>query len=304
MTEGRGHSDIRRGDAIDRWLPPGWRPFARLARLDRPIGTWLLLLPCWWGVALAAERWPDPGLLLLFALGALIMRGAGCTYNDIVDRDIDALVERTRSRPLPSGQVSLNAALVFLVLQLLAALILLLLLDSAAIRLGIASLVLVGAYPFMKRLTWWPQAFLGLTFNWGALMGWAAATGELDWPAILLYCGGIAWTIGYDTIYALQDVEDDALVGVRSTARLFGASSPVWIARFYGAAILLFAAAGWSAGLAWPFTIALLAGALQLFTQLRGLAIDDPADCLARFRSNRWFGWILFAGILAGRLAA
>jgi len=299
-----GFTDIHRGDAIDRWLPARLRPFARLARVDRPIGTWLLLFPCWWGVALAAERWPDPRLMLLFAVGALIMRGAGCTYNDIVDRDIDALVERTRSRPLPSGQVSLGAAIAFLVLELVAGLAVLLALNGTAIWLGIASLALVLTYPFMKRVTWWPQVFLGLTFNWGALMGWVAVTGTLDLPPLLLYLGAVLWTVGYDTIYAHQDAEDDALVGVRSTARLFGDRSPVWIARFYGAAILLLAAAGWSAGLAWPFTVALLAGAVQLFTQVRGLDVHRPEDCLRRFRSNRWFGWILLAGIVAGRLGS
>jgi 4-hydroxybenzoate polyprenyltransferase len=297
-----GFTDIRRGDWIDRLAPPALRPYARLARLDRPIGTWLLLLPCWWGLALASPGWPDPALLLAFAAGALVMRGAGCTFNDIVDREFDAQVERTRARPLPSGAVSLKGAVLFLALQLAVGLAILLAFDGFTILLGIASLALVFTYPFMKRITWWPQAFLGLTFNWGALMGWSAATGGLDAPALLLYAGAVAWTVGYDTIYAHQDKEDDALIGVRSTARLFGAASGRWIALFYALAVAGFAAAGGAAGLTWPYWLALAAVGLQLAWQVSGLRIDDPADCLMRFRSNRWIGWMLFAGIVAGQL--
>ncbi|MDF2763715.1 MAG: ubiA [Rhodospirillales bacterium] len=297
-----GFTDIRRGDWIDRFAPPALKPYLRLARLDRSIGTWLLLFPCWWGLALASPGWPDPALLLAFAVGALVMRGAGCTFNDIVDRDFDAQVERTRARPLPSGAVSLQGARIFLALQLAIGLAILLAFNRFTIALGIASLALVFTYPFMKRITWWPQAFLGLTFNWGALMGWSAATGGIGAPALLLYAGAVAWTVGYDTIYAHQDKEDDALIGVRSTARLFGESSRRWIALFYALALLGFGAAGAAAGLAWPYWIALAAAGLQLAWQVRGLNIHDPADCLMRFRSNRWIGWILFAGIVAAQL--
>jgi 4-hydroxybenzoate polyprenyltransferase len=298
-----GFTDIRSGGWVDRIAPAALRPYLKLARLDRPIGTWLLLFPCWWGLALASQGWPDPAPALAFAVGALVMRGAGCTFNDIVDRDIDARVERTRARPLPSGAVSLRSAIAFLVLQLLVAFAILLTFNRFTVALGIASLALVFTYPFMKRITWWPQAFLGLTFNWGALMGWSAATGGLGLPPLLLYAGAIAWTIGYDTIYAHQDKEDDALIGVRSTARLFAESSRFWIALFYALALAGIAAAGAAAGLGWPFWLALLGGGLQLGWQVKGLRIDDPSDCLARFRSNRWIGWILLAGILAARLA-
>jgi 4-hydroxybenzoate polyprenyltransferase len=297
-----GFTDIRSG-WVDRIAPAALRPYLKLARLDRPIGTWLLLFPCWWGLALASQGWPDPRDALGFAVGALAMRGAGCTFNDIVDRDFDARVERTRARPLPSGAISLSGAIAFLVLQLLAGFAILLTFNRFTVALGIASLALVFTYPFMKRITWWPQAFLGLTFNWGALMGWSAATGGLDPPPLLLYAGAIAWTIGYDTIYAHQDKEDDALIGVRSTARLFGESSRFWIALFYGLALAGFAAAGAAASLGWPFWLALLGAGLHLGWQVKGLRIDDPSDCLARFRSNRWIGWVLLAGILAARLA-
>jgi 4-hydroxybenzoate polyprenyltransferase len=297
-----GFTDIRSG-WVDRIAPAALRPYLKLARLDRPIGTWLLLFPCWWGLAMASQGWPDPAPALAFALGALVMRGAGCTFNDIVDRDFDARVERTRARPLPSGAVSLRGAIAFLVLQLLVAFAILLTFNRFTVALGIASLALVFTYPFMKRITWWPQAFLGLTFNWGALMGWSAATGGLDLPPLLLYAGAIAWTIGYDTIYAHQDKEDDALIGVRSTARLFAESSRSWIALFYALALAGFAAAGAAAGLGWTFWLALLGAGLQLGWQVKGLRIEDPSDCLARFRSNRWIGWILLAGILAARLA-
>ncbi len=305
MSEGAaGFTDIRRGGWIDRLAPAALRPYLRLARLDRPIGTWLLLFPCWWGLALASPGWPDGAMLAAFAAGALVMRGAGCTYNDIVDRDIDARVERTRARPLPSGAVGVSGAFFFLALQLLAGLAILLTFNRATILLGIASLALVFTYPFMKRVTWWPQIFLGLTFNWGALMGWTAETGSLGAPALLLYAGALAWTIGYDTIVAHEDAEDDALVGVRSTARLFGRSSRRWIAFFYASAVIGFAAAGAAAGLGWPYWLALAGAGLQLGWQVRGLDIADPADCLMRFRSNRWIGWLLLIGVVASRLAS
>ncbi|MGD9744590.1 MAG: 4-hydroxybenzoate octaprenyltransferase, partial [Dongiaceae bacterium] len=247
---------------------------------------------------------PDPVLLLLFALGAILMRGAGCTYNDIVDRDFDARVERTRSRPLPSGEVTLAGAVVFLGLQLLLALLVLLQLASLAIWLGLGSLLLVAAYPFMKRVTWWPQAFLGLTFNWSALVGWAAATGRLELPAFLLYGGGIAWTLVYDTVYAHQDKEDDALIGVRSTALRFGGDTRRWLFLFAAITLLLWAAALGAAGAGWPAYLALLLVALHLGWQAQMTDFSSAADCLAKFRSNRWLGWILFLGILLAGLLA
>jgi 4-hydroxybenzoate polyprenyltransferase len=295
-------SDIGSGNWIDRWLPAPARPYARLMRLDRPIGTWLLLFPCWWGLALATpvdgrNAWPSA---LLFALGALIMRGAGCTYNDILDRDFDARVARTALRPIPGGQVSVPAAIVFLGAQLLIGLGILLQFNGFTVWLGIASLLLVFAYPLMKRVTYWPQAFLGLTFNWGALMGWAAAYGSLDRSALLLYAGGVAWTLHYDTIYAHQDKEDDALIGVKSTALKFGAATKPWLWLFSAAAVLLFGLALATAQFGWPAWIGLAAVALHLAWQVRAVDLGDPADCLAKFRANRWIGWMLLAGILAG----
>ncbi len=282
---------------------PGFvRPYLRLARIDRPIGTWLLLIPCWWSLSLAASagnRLPDPRLILLFALGALIMRGAGCTYNDIVDRDIDGRVARTARRPIPSGQVSLVRAIAFLAALLALGLAVLLQLNDFAVLIGLASMALVLAYPFMKRVTYWPQAWLGLTFNWGALLGWAAATGGLGAPALWLYGAGIAWTLGYDTIYAHQDKEDDALVGVKSTALKLGARTKPWLVVFFGLAVAGFGAAGWAAGLSWPFYLGLAGVAAQFAWQVASLDIDDPAGCLTRFKSNRYAGWLLLTGILA-----
>jgi 4-hydroxybenzoate polyprenyltransferase len=297
----RSASDIPRTGLLARLLPPAALPYARLMRADRPIGTWLLLFPCWWGIALATPGRPSAWLLALFALGAFVMRGAGCTYNDIVDRDFDGRVARTADRPIPSGAVSVRGALVFLAAQLLAGLAILLTFDATTIALGVASLILVFTYPLMKRVTWWPQFFLGLAFNWGALMGWSAVTGGLALAPLLLYAGGIAWTLGYDTIYAHQDREDDALVGIKSSARRLGARTRVALAAFYGLAVLLFAAAGFQAGLGWPFWIALAAAAAQLAWQAARLDIDQPADCLAKFRSNRFVGWLVLAGIVAGQ---
>jgi 4-hydroxybenzoate polyprenyltransferase len=297
----RSASDIPRTGLLARLLPPAALPYARLMRADRPIGTWLLLFPCWWGIALATPGRPSAWLLALFALGAFVMRGAGCTYNDIVDRDFDGRVARTADRPIPSGAVSVRGALVFLAAQLLAGLAILLAFDATTIALGVASLILVFTYPLMKRVTWWPQFFLGLAFNWGALMGWSAVTGGLSAAPLLLYAGGIAWTLGYDTIYAHQDREDDALVGIKSSARRLGARTRVALAAFYGLAVLLFAAAGFQAGLGWPFWIALAAAAAQLAWQAARLDIDQPADCLAKFRSNRFVGWLVLAGIVAGQ---
>ena len=296
-------SDIHQSDWVKRWLPAPVRPYARLARLDRPIGTWLLLFPSWWGIALASQRWPDPLLLVLFAIGALAMRGAGCTLNDIADRDYDARVARTRLRPLPSGAVSVRQAVVFLLLQLTIGAAVLLCLNLTTILLGAAVLVLIGTYPFMKRVTYWPQVFLGLNFNWGALIGWTAVAGALAWPPLLLYVGGVFWTVGYDTIYAHQDKEDDIRIGVKSSAIALGVHTRPWLFAFYGAALLMWGAAGYAAGLGAIFWIGLAAAAAQLAWQAARVATDDPADCLCKFRSNRAVGWLLLAGILAGHFA-
>jgi 4-hydroxybenzoate polyprenyltransferase len=292
-------------DAIGNWVDnraPVWaRPYLRLARADRPIGSWLLLLPCWWSAALAAGAaglpGPNPWHLILFAVGAVAMRGAGCTWNDLVDRDIDALVERTRSRPIPSGQVSPLAAAVFLVAQALVGFAVLCAFNPFAIATGIASLAIVAIYPFMKRVTWWPQVALGLAFSWGALMGWAAAFGRLDPAAVTLYAGSIAWVIGYDTIYAHQDRDDDALIGIKSTARLFGARTRPALAAFYCLAVALIGLAGFLAGAGGIFAIGLAAFAAHLAWQIHRLEIADSANCLRLFKSNRDAGLILFAGI-------
>jgi 4-hydroxybenzoate polyprenyltransferase len=296
-------SDIHRNDWVERWLPAASRPYARLARLDRPIGTWLLLFPGWWGIALAADRWPDSRLLVLFAAGAIAMRGAGCTLNDIVDRDYDGEVARTRLRPLPSGAVSVRQAVVFLLLQLMIGAAILFSLNRVTVLLGAAVLGLIGTYPFMKRVTYWPQVFLGLNFNWGALIGWTAVTGALAWPPLLLYVGGVFWTVGYDTIYAHQDKEDDIRIGVKSSAIALGVHTRPWLFAFYGAALLMWGAAGYAAGLGAIFWIGLAAGAAQLAWQAARVATDDPADCLCKFRSNRAVGWLVLAGIVAGHFA-
>jgi 4-hydroxybenzoate polyprenyltransferase len=296
-------SDIRGGDWVERLLPRPLRPYARLARLDRPIGTWLLLFPGWWGIALAARRWPDPALIALFAAGAVAMRGAGCTLNDIADRHYDARVARTRLRPLPSGAVSVPQALVFLLLQSAVGAAVLSTLNRASVALGLAVIGLIGTYPFMKRVTYWPQLFLGLNFNWGALLGWSAVTGGLALPPLLLYLGGVFWTIGYDTIYAHQDKEDDRRIGVKSSALALGRRTRPWLFAFYAAAVLLWGGAGLAAGLAPLFWVGLLAAVLQLAWQAARVDIDDPADCLRKFRSSRLVGWLVLAGIVGGHLA-
>jgi 4-hydroxybenzoate polyprenyltransferase len=287
---------------VEQYLPAPIRPYARLARLDRPIGTWLLLFPGWWGIALASREWPDPALLLLFALGAAVMRGAGCTLNDIADRHYDAQVMRTRLRPLPSGAVGIPQAVGFLLLQAAIGAAVLFSLNRASIILGLAVLVLIASYPFMKRLTYWPQIFLGLNFNWGALLGWTAVTGRIAWPALLLYLGGIFWTIGYDTIYAHQDKEDDRLIGVKSSALALGQRTRPWLFVFYAAALLLWGAAGIAAGSAAPFWAGLALAAVPLLWQAARVDIDDPADCLQKFRENRLVGWLLLAGIVGGSM--
>jgi len=292
-------------DATGNWvdtIAPVWaRPYLRLARLDRPIGSWLLLLPCWWSAALAAvaagAKAPNLAHIVLFFVGAFAMRGAGCTYNDIVDRDLDAAVERTASRPIPSGQVTVAQAAGFLVLQALLGFAVLIAFNRFTIALGIASLLIVAVYPFMKRITYWPQIVLGLAFSWGALMGWAGAFGRLDAPALLLYAGSISWVIGYDTVYAHQDREDDALIGIKSTALLFGKRTKPMLALFYGAAVILIGAAGLTAGAGLLFALGLLAFAGHLSWQIVRLDIADPDNCLAVFKSDRDAGLILFAGL-------
>jgi 4-hydroxybenzoate polyprenyltransferase len=295
-------TDIRAGDWADRYAPPAFRPYIRLARLDRPIGTWLLLFPGWWGIALAAQGWPDWRLLALFGIGAVAMRGAGCTLNDIADREFDGRVARTRTRPIPSGAVSIRQAVLFMAGLLAIGAAVLLSLTPLAILLGLAVLLLIGTYPFMKRITYWPQFFLGLNFNWGALMGWAAVTGRLDMPALLLYLGGIAWTLGYDTIYAHQDKEDDVLIGVKSSALALGARTRPFLFAFYAVAASFWAAAGAAAGLAWPFWLGWAVTLAQLFWQAARVDTGDPQDCLRKFKSNRIAGWALLLGIVAARV--
>jgi len=295
-------SDIPTGNWIDRRAPRGLRPYLRLARLDRPIGTWLLLFPCWWGLALAAPAWSDWPLFALFAVGAMVMRGAGCTLNDIVDRDFDARVARTANRPIPSGAVSVPRAFAFLAVLLLAGLAVLVHFNPFTIVLGAGSLAIVAVYPFMKRFTNWPQAVLGLAFNWGALLGWTAVKGELGAPALLLYAAGISWTLGYDTIYAHQDKEDDALLGLKSTALKLGAATRPWLFVFYGASIVLIALAGRQAGLGWPFYAILALAAGQVAWQAATVDMEAPTDCLAKFKSNRHFGWLVLGAMLAGQV--
>ena len=313
MPYSQDPNDIPDRSWITRLLPRPARAYARLMRLDRPIGTWLLLLPGWWSIALAGFGLPKfDGKLefdrfwnhdeikfgLLFLIGAVVMRGAGCTYNDIIDRDIDAKVARTRTRPLASGEISLRAAWIFLGLQLAIGLLVLLQLRLFAVYLGAGSLALVFTYPFMKRLTYWPQVWLGLTFNWGALMGWAAMRGHLDRPSLLLYASGFFWTLGYDTIYAHQDKEDDALVGVKSSALALGDKTRSFVAASYLATMLIFLLALRPVPLGWPTRIVLIAAAAQLAWQVITLDTDNPANCLKRFRSNRDFGLLILAAIL------
>jgi len=297
-------ADIVEQNPILRLSPAAARPYLKLMRLDRPIGTWLLLLPCWWSTALAdTGDWPDWWLMLLFGIGAIVMRGAGCTYNDIVDRDFDARVARTATRPIPSGQINVAQAVVFMVCLMLAGLAILLQFNMTAIWLGVLSLTLVFTYPLMKRVTYWPQVVLGLAFNWGALMGWAAVRGALDPAAFVLYAAGILWTLGYDTIYAHQDKEDDALIGIKSTALKLGPRTRPWLFMFYGGSAVLIAVAGALAGLGWPFWLVWIAGLGHLGWQAAKVDIDNPADCLAKFRSNRDYGLLLLVGIVAGQLA-
>ncbi|MBV9990993.1 MAG: 4-hydroxybenzoate octaprenyltransferase [Alphaproteobacteria bacterium] len=303
---------LKPADAVARdWVervPPRAQPYLRLMRLDRPIGTWLLFWPCAFGLLLGATEGDRPfntlrdlWLLILFGLGSVVMRGAGCTYNDIVDRDFDARVARTRGRPIPSGAIGLRDAWLFLGLQCAVGLLILLQLNLLSIELGVGSLLLIAAYPFMKRVTWWPQAWLGLTFNWGALIGFAAQTGTIDIGDGMLYAGLFFWTLGYDTIYAHQDRDDDALIGVRSTARLLGERSAKWILGFYAAAFTLILASGFTEHAGWPFAFVMLAAGAHLLWQVKSLNVADPEKCLKLFRANRDAGALIgLAFLLAG----
>jgi len=294
--------DAVRGHWLDTLAPRWLRPYGRLARWDRPIGWWLLLLPAWWATALAAvaagDPYPNPAHLALFLIGAVAMRGAGCTWNDFIDRDYDARVERTRSRPIASGEVSVREAAAFAVLQSLVGLAVLLQFNAYTVLLGMASLLVVALYPFAKRVTMWPQFVLGLAFSWGALVGWSARFGSLDAVALLLYGAAIAWTIGYDTIYAHQDARDDAIVGVKSTARLFGRRTRPIIALFYVLAVVLLGLAFLRAGAGLPAWLGLAAGAAHLAWQVTTLERSDPGNCLARFRANRTTGLLVFLGLV------
>ena len=301
MSERSGRVADATGNWVDSLAPSFSRPYLRLARLDRPIGSWLLLMPCWWSAGLAgmhSGHVPSPWHIVLFFIGAFAMRGAGCTWNDLVDRNLDGLVERTRSRPIPSGQVTIAQATVFMLAQALVGLLVLIQFNRFTVLTGLASLLVVVIYPFMKRITHWPQIFLGLAFSWGALMGWPAAFGRLDWPALVLYAGSICWVIGYDTIYAHQDREDDLLIGVKSTALLFGERTPSMLAGFYACAVVLIAAAGFMADGGMIFAAGLIAFGAHLAWQVTRLDIDDPAHCLMLFKSNRDAGLILFGAML------
>lgn len=296
------HTDIPAAGWIGRFLPRPLRPYARLMRLDRPIGFWLLLIPGWWSITLAGRGEPNTTLMILFLAGAVLMRGAGCTLNDIVDRDYDAKVARTRTRPIPAGEIGVRAAFVFLAVQLAGGLAILLQFNWYAIAAGASSLILIAIYPFMKRITYWPQAWLGLTFNWGALLGWAAARGTIETDALLLYAGCFFWTLGYDTIYAHQDKDDDALIGVKSSALALGHATRPFVAACYALAFGLILAASWPLmGGPWPKAIMTLA-ALHLVWQVATLDIDRPLNCLTRFKGNRDFGLLVLAALLANTL--
>src|SRR5579864_534632 len=320
--------DAARDNWVDRRAPEALRPWLKLGRFDRPIGIWLLLLPGWQGIALAAaieRRWPSPWLIVAFALGAALMRAAGCAYNDIVDRDIDSQVARTANRPVASGRISVRRAWLFVAACLVLSLATLLTFNPLAVLTGAASLPLIAAYPFMKRITWWPQAWLGLTFNWGIPLGFAAAASDLpaawrliglafqrhpplaanwtvsiDWPALLLYVAAVFWTLGYDTIYAVQDLEDDALVGVRSSARRLGEAAGTGVLIAYSLAVALVFLAGWLARLGPLFGLGALAYGAHLLRQPFALKLDEPARALRLFKSNRDAGFILLAALAAG----
>ena len=294
--------DAVSGNWVDRYAPKYIRPYAQLARWDRPIGWWLLLWPCWWSVALATNSLeqisPNLWYLILFLIGSIAMRGAGCTYNDIVDRNIDTQVERTKLRPIPSGQISTFRAIIFLVFQALVGFFVLVQFNLYTVVLGLCSLLVVAIYPFMKRITHWPQLVLGLAFSWGALVGWTAVVGSLNISALLLYFAAVFWTIGYDTIYAQQDKEDDSLIGIKSTALLFGDKTKFALAIFYSGCVILLATSFLLVGSGYLAFIGLLVGSLHLGWQIANLNIEDSSNCLRLFRSNRDFGWIIFVGLV------
>ncbi len=314
-------ADAPSNNWVYRILPVSLWPYAQLARWDRPIGWQLLLWPCWWSLALAfnvgfAANYSDPDLLTgppnilfivtielaLFMIGAIAMRGAGCTYNDLVDKDIDAKVARTASRPIPSGRITSGQAKLFMVAQALVGALVLYSFNWFSVWLGLASLIIVAIYPFAKRVSNWPQLVLGLAFSWGALMGWATVFGDLSWPPLLLYAGSTLWVIGYDTLYAHQDKEDDVLVGVGSTARLFGEKTKLALVLLYGATLVLFFVGFQMARISWPAFAGLAIGAAHMGWQIKVLDIDDGDQCLKLFKSNNHFGWIVFAGLLASMM--
>ncbi len=299
-----GFTDIDLQHWSLRYLRPWMRPYGRLARWDRPIGIWLLMFPCWWSVALASARdWANMiGWMAIFAVGAIAMRGAGCTWNDIVDRKVDAGVERTRNRPLPAGEVKLLEALIWMALQAAVGAAILFKLNKFAGGIALSSLLLVAIYPTMKRLTSWPQVVLGLAFNWGALVGYASLTGTLSWATVALYAGGVAWTMVYDTIYAMQDERDDAVIGVRSTARRFANAPRRWLSLFAGLAVVLWAAAGGLAPLGVLYFAGLALVAADFAWQIATLKPGDQADCLKKFKGNALVGWLLLAAIILGHL--
>lgn len=295
-------ADAPRGNWVDTWAPQSWRPYLRLARADRPIGTWLLLFPCWWSLALASvadgRRYPSFWWLALLAIGAFAMRAAGCAYNDLVDRDIDARVARTRSRPIPSGQITPVQAVWFIIMLGLVGLAVLVQFNTFTIWLAISSLALVLIYPFMKRFTNWPQLVLGLAFNWGALVGWAIVMRDIHLPAVLLYAGAVLWTLGYDTIYGHQDKEDDLMLGLKSTALHFGDSTSAWVGSFYLGAMVLWSAAAFLAGAHLITFVGLVLVGLHFAWQVATLDINDAENCLKRFRSNRDAGLVLVGAMV------
>lgn len=309
-------ADAKAGNWVDRYAPTALKPYLKLGRFDRPIGYWLLLWPCWWSLALASREqptgwqfsvaggngWPDPLLLLLFYIGAISMRAVGCTYNDIVDRDIDALVKRTALRPLASGQISLPQSIFFMVIMALIGLAVLLTFNGFAIVLGLGSLGIIAIYPHMKRITYFPQIFLGLAFNWGALLGWAVLTGKLAPAAVVLYIAGVAWTLGYDTIYAHQDKEDDLIIGVKSMAIKLGEHTRPCLAVFYAVTTVGILVAGWLIEAQWIFYVCLIAVISHFVWQVIKVDFDSSEDCLAKFRSNHMLGGLVFVAIISGNI--
>jgi 4-hydroxybenzoate polyprenyltransferase len=298
MTETSHHiADAGRDNWVERLLPLATQPYAQLMRLDRPIGWWLLLLPCWWGLFLAQVSQggglPNLWFAFLFLVGAIVMRGAGCTLNDIVDRDYDQRVARTKGRPIPSGRVSVKQALVFLVVQCLLGLAVLLQFNFHTVVLAMVSLLIVAIYPFMKRITNWPQLVLGLAFNWGALVGWSAVQGSLSWPPAMIYLGGIFWTLAYDTIYAYQDREDDVLIGVKSTAVHLGENTKGWLGSFFVLALISIDATLWLAGASFIAHMGVVFAALHAGWQIKRFETNNSALCLRLFKSNRDFGLII-----------